>query len=84
MQFTLVVTEKSGMGISWDEEQPPVYEDVPNSPPGYPRMEESRERRAVKVDAIDAKENKDNVGFAIEKLRPVELGKRRRNMEFEI
>jgi hypothetical protein len=38
----------------------------------------------VKVDAIDAKENKDNVGFAIEKLRPVELGKRRRNMKFEI
>ncbi|RMZ75997.1 hypothetical protein DV738_g5159, partial [Chaetothyriales sp. CBS 135597] len=35
MQFALVVTERAGMGISWDEEQPPMYEDVPASPPGY-------------------------------------------------
>lgn len=38
MQFTLVVTERSGMGISWDEEMPPMYEDVPVSPPGYRKM----------------------------------------------
>lgn len=35
MQFGLIVTERAGMGISWDEEMPPVYEDVPESPPGY-------------------------------------------------
>lgn len=35
MQFALVVTERAGMGISWDEEMPPTYEDVPESPPGY-------------------------------------------------
>jgi arrestin-related trafficking adapter 1 len=35
MQFGLIVTERGGMGISWDEEMPPVYEDVPPSPPGY-------------------------------------------------
>lgn len=35
MQFGLIVTERAGMGISWDEEMPPVYEDVPDSPPGY-------------------------------------------------
>ena len=35
MQFALSVTERAGMGISWDEEMPPVYEDVPASPPGY-------------------------------------------------
>lgn len=40
MQFKLVVTERSGMGISWDEEMPPVYEDVPNSPPGYLKMDD--------------------------------------------
>ena len=40
MQFKLILTERAGMGISWDEEQPPMYEDVPNSPPGYVRMEE--------------------------------------------
>ncbi|KAH7067485.1 hypothetical protein BKA63DRAFT_522241 [Paraphoma chrysanthemicola] len=34
-QFHLTLTERSGMGIAWDEEQPPVYEDVPASPPTY-------------------------------------------------
>jgi hypothetical protein len=34
-QFHLILTERSGMGISWDEEQPPMYEDVPASPPTY-------------------------------------------------
>ena len=35
MQFQLCVTARSGLGISWDEESPPVYEDVPERPPGY-------------------------------------------------
>lgn len=39
MQFGLHVTERSGLGISWDEEMPPVYEDVPASPPGYTKMD---------------------------------------------
>lgn len=34
-QFALNVTERSGMGIAWDDEQPPMYEDVPASPPHY-------------------------------------------------
>ncbi|EEH49586.2 protein LDB19 [Paracoccidioides brasiliensis Pb18] len=35
MVFQLHVTECAGLGISWDEEMPPVYTDVPASPPGY-------------------------------------------------
>ena len=38
MHFKLVVTERAGLGISWDEEQPPMYDDVPCSPPGYAKM----------------------------------------------
>jgi len=34
-QFNLNVTERSGMGITWDDEMPPMYEDVPVSPPHY-------------------------------------------------
>lgn len=34
-QFNLTVTERGGMGVAWDDEQPPLYEDVPASPPGY-------------------------------------------------
>lgn len=40
VNFKLVLTERAGMGISWDEEMPPMYEDVERSPPGYPRMED--------------------------------------------
>ena len=39
MQFNTIVTERAGMGISWDEEMPPMYEDVPESPPTYPSGE---------------------------------------------
>jgi hypothetical protein len=34
-QFALNVTERAGMGIAWDDEQPPMYDDVPASPPHY-------------------------------------------------
>ena len=34
-QFHILITERAGMGISWDEEQPPLYDDVPASPPTY-------------------------------------------------
>jgi len=34
-QFHLLLTERPGLGVSWDEETPPVYEDVPASPPHY-------------------------------------------------
>lgn len=36
MQFRLTVTERSGLGISWDDEVPPAYHDISLlSPPGY-------------------------------------------------
>jgi hypothetical protein len=35
MHYNVVMTEHAGLGISWDEEAPPVYQDVPPSPPGY-------------------------------------------------
>ncbi|KAH0556317.1 hypothetical protein GP486_005754 [Trichoglossum hirsutum] len=40
MQFRMVVTERSGLGISWDEEQPPTYGDVPESPPTYSQFDD--------------------------------------------
>ncbi|KAF1982439.1 hypothetical protein K402DRAFT_340325 [Aulographum hederae CBS 113979] len=33
--FGVVLTDRAGMNISWDEEAPPVYQDVPPSPPLY-------------------------------------------------
>lgn len=40
MSFAVVLTECPGLGVSWDNEAPPVYQDVPPSPPGYPRYED--------------------------------------------
>ncbi|KAI9856352.1 MAG: hypothetical protein M1824_005480 [Vezdaea acicularis] len=40
MQFGAVLTERDGGGVSWDEEMPPVYGDVPASPPGYGSFDE--------------------------------------------
>ncbi|KAK5994666.1 hypothetical protein PT974_05151 [Cladobotryum mycophilum] len=35
MHFAVILTHNAGMGLSWDNEAPPVYEDVPPSPPQY-------------------------------------------------
>ncbi|KAI0148354.1 hypothetical protein GGR57DRAFT_238399 [Xylariaceae sp. FL1272] len=35
MNFAVTITERSGLGVSWDNEAPPIYQDVPPSPPSY-------------------------------------------------
>lgn len=35
MHFNDILTERGGMGVSWDNEAPPIYQDVPPSPPSY-------------------------------------------------
>lgn len=35
MQFKLNVTDHSGLGVSWADECPPLYTDIPQSPPTY-------------------------------------------------
>lgn len=36
MQFKIILTERSGLGIAWDDEVPPTYEDISTlSPPTY-------------------------------------------------
>lgn len=35
MHFSLKTTARAGMGISWEDECPPLYNDVPSSPPTY-------------------------------------------------
>ncbi|EWC48161.1 hypothetical protein DRE_02265 [Drechslerella stenobrocha 248] len=39
MQFNMATTARSGMGISWEDECPPRYDDVPGSPPTYQAFE---------------------------------------------
>ncbi|KAI1195963.1 hypothetical protein F5X97DRAFT_345233 [Nemania serpens] len=35
MNFGVIVTDRGGLGVSWDNEAPPIYQDVPPSPPSY-------------------------------------------------
>lgn len=44
MQFKLNMTERSGLGIAWDDEVPPTYADVPMSPPTYENVGRGRSR----------------------------------------
>jgi hypothetical protein len=37
MNFGVVITDRAGLGVSWDNEAPPIYQDVPASPPPYER-----------------------------------------------
>ncbi|KAI9736881.1 MAG: hypothetical protein M1818_005932 [Claussenomyces sp. TS43310] len=53
MHFNTIVTERGGMGISWDEEQPPLYDDVPASPPGYENAEEVDTRTIPDYEELD-------------------------------
>ena len=36
MHYQVSMTEFPGLGVSWDNEAPPLYQDVPPSPPTYP------------------------------------------------
>ncbi|GAW19194.1 hypothetical protein ANO14919_086780 [Xylariales sp. No.14919] len=37
MNFGVIITDRAGLGVSWDNEAPPIYQDVPPSPPSYVR-----------------------------------------------
>ncbi|KAF3062961.1 hypothetical protein CFAM422_010513 [Trichoderma lentiforme] len=39
MHFAVVLTDNGGLSVSWDNEAPPVYQDVPPSPPEYAQDE---------------------------------------------
>ncbi|KND89018.1 Uncharacterized protein C1F12.05 [Tolypocladium ophioglossoides CBS 100239] len=59
MHFAVTMTEFPGLGVSWDNEAPPVYQDVPPSPPGYPCDEreppiEYEDLEPLDLEALDA------------------------------
>jgi hypothetical protein len=58
MTFPVIVTERGGMGISWDEEIPPRYEDVAwNAPPTFAQSESSADaEHRDSMDEIEALE----------------------------
>lgn len=52
-QFPLVVTTRSGMGVAWDDEQPPLYEDVPESPPVYPHQVQQHDAPGLVAGSVE-------------------------------
>ncbi|CCK72670.1 Ldb19p KNAG_0L00470 [Huiozyma naganishii CBS 8797] len=65
MQFRLNVTERSGLGISWDEEVPPIYQDVKDkAPPCYENVSKGTVISHVDLGVVDGDENVDEFGDA--------------------
>ena len=57
ISFPILVTERAGMGISWDEEIPPRYEDVAwNAPPTFAQSEGSVDAQRDSSEEIEALE----------------------------
>jgi hypothetical protein len=57
MSFAMIMTERGGMGISWDEEIPPRYEDVAwNAPPTFEQAESSADAERDPYHGIEAVE----------------------------
>ncbi|CCE65399.1 hypothetical protein TPHA_0L00430 [Tetrapisispora phaffii CBS 4417] len=54
MQFRLVVTERSGLGISWEDEVPPLYQDVKSfCPPDYAKLIQNHVVENVKTSVLE-------------------------------
>ncbi|KAF6829734.1 hypothetical protein CMUS01_08050 [Colletotrichum musicola] len=55
MHYHVLLTECPGLGVSWDNEAPPVYQDVPPSPPSYPReLRLLAEEEAPEYDSLES------------------------------
>ncbi|KAF9877852.1 LMBR1 domain-containing protein [Colletotrichum karsti] len=50
MHYHVMLTECPGLGVSWDNEAPPVYQDVPPSPPAYPDQQRQLQLEAPPVE----------------------------------
>lgn len=71
MHYGVVLTEHPGMGVSWDNEAPPVYEDVPPSPPGYPAQEPPIEYDSLlELDALRLSSAENTPRHSHEELPP--------------
>lgn len=63
MQFKLNLTERSGLGISWDDEVPPVYDDVPMSPPHYDNIGSGSGRLPAVEDVVLTESGEIDAGY---------------------
>ncbi|KAG7142670.1 hypothetical protein HYQ45_001037 [Verticillium longisporum] len=59
MRHAVILTEAPGLGVAWDAELPPVYDDVPPSPPSYPK-DAAIEYENLEV--LDEQERRPSVG----------------------
>lgn len=78
MQFSMPLTERLGLGISWDDEVPPTYEDVRClSPPQYVenRLLAGVERQVVMSDSpiLGAVVSRNNTEMSLDKMVDLSL-----------
>ncbi|CAD6506134.1 BgTH12-07064 [Blumeria graminis f. sp. triticale] len=68
MHFNVIVTERSGLGISWDAEQPPLYENVPMSPPRY---EKTTINEIDSIPTYQSLSSTESLGSSLDQIRSV-------------
>ena len=66
MHYGIVMTDHPGMGVSWDNEAPPTYEDVPPSPPGYDKKDLGDDED---VPSYEESEESDEEGLELTEAR---------------
>ncbi|KAI0200802.1 hypothetical protein F4808DRAFT_152462 [Astrocystis sublimbata] len=59
MNFGVVVTDHGGLGVSWDNEQPPLYQYVDESPPSYARTVKAKNGSVEELNLDDEDETGD-------------------------
>jgi hypothetical protein len=79
MSFPILVTERGGMGISWDEEIPPRYEDVAwNTPPTFAQSERSADAEHCdsmeEIEALEGIRRPRSESLAVDGQRPASTG----------
>lgn len=57
MHYNIILTDFPGLGISWDNEAPPVYQDVPPRPPAYDESDDGAAAEYRDLEPLDAARN---------------------------
>ncbi|CCF57764.1 hypothetical protein KAFR_0D01180 [Kazachstania africana CBS 2517] len=72
MQFRLNVAERSGLGISWDDEVPPLYQDIKEqSPPDYVYAVKSTDANSKTVSESDGMKSNESDILELRKVMTI-------------
>ncbi|KAI0436051.1 hypothetical protein F4803DRAFT_253338 [Xylaria telfairii] len=75
MNFGVVITDRGGLGVSWDNEAPPIYQDVPPSPPSYSRaVIQSGSVEEISLPSSPVGDGEESPAYCGSPITPEEVG----------